>query len=238
MLASKYPDVCQLNAYISKSGNHKSNACYSIGNDGRFKMAKSNSVPGPGHYRTVKDFPDHELHDVGTKFSTTVKVQPCYEFPRDSRVSPEGVLKGIARPKGNPGGPGQHEMIKMNVQSKQKRFSTNLFPKAKESQEALRERKRFADAPGPGAHDMVRSFETLPGRHKVLTGFGHESGGDEKAKAMERAYKAPNGRACLFETQYSHIFTCMKLKPREPKVQESIKPKAAASAGPDDGLPD
>lgn len=197
MLESKYPTQLEYGKYLNNFTHHKSQPSLSMTRDSRFKLPRNASEPGPGHYRVDRDFLENELTEFSPKCSTNMTVQPSYSMGHDERCTADGTLKGLLRPNAITLGPGEYNQHKkMNVISQQKNVGRWTIPKAKESAEALRERKKKSDVPGPGVYGVVRCFD---------------DGGREKLKAMERA--ARRGTNCWAASQYSHIF--LTLKPRK-----------------------
>jgi len=201
MLNSKTPDNDNVNLWLNNFSDHKRFIAYSIGNDSRWKPPRNASYPGPGRYRVDRDYPENEESEVGTHFRTGVRVPPKYSIPTDSRVAPDGTMKGLSK---NPNkevtdstGPGQYPLSRLGVESRQKEFHTYTIPTAKETAEALRERKKRSDVPGPGVYSLKRYGDDL---------------GAEKTKIMERAVK--KGTRCWSSQQYSHIYQCMTQKSR------------------------
>mmetsp|Transcript_119934 Transcript_119934/g.334579 ORF Transcript_119934/g.334579 Transcript_119934/m.334579 type:complete len:225 (-) Transcript_119934:204-878(-) len=209
MLSSKYPDVTSFNSYLNSFSEHKSGLAYSIGHDSRFKFSRSTSCPGPGHYRVDRDYPQNELDDVRAHGRTGFRVPPKYSIPSDSRLAPDGVLKGISL-RVSPLGPGQYQMHKLNTRSHEKSFPAYTIPSAKETAEAVRDRKKASDVPGPGVYEIQRYGDEL---------------GKEKQKAMERAVR--RGTNCWASAQYSHLFAAMK--PRGGGGAQLLPPLEAAS---------
>mmetsp|Transcript_35533 Transcript_35533/g.101505 ORF Transcript_35533/g.101505 Transcript_35533/m.101505 type:complete len:225 (-) Transcript_35533:49-723(-) len=192
MLSSKYPDNNNLSKYLNNFSEHKGGSAYSIGRDSRFRLARSTSCPGPGHYRVDRDYPENEDYEIGTRARTGVRVPPKYTIPCESRFSPDGALKGLAL-KTSPLGPGQYPLCKPNLRSQEQSPASFTFPCAKETAEAVRERKRASDVPGPGVYEVLRYGDEL---------------GHEKQRAMERAVR--RGTHCWASAQYRHLFSCMK----------------------------
>lgn len=211
MLSAKYPEVIGMNKYLNNFSEHKGQTAYSIGRDSRFKMSKSASCPGPGHYRVERDYPENELDDVGSHGRTGFRVSPKYSIPSDPRLSPEGVVKGL-QTRSSALGPGQYSSHRLNLLSKEKSFAAYTIPSAKETAEAVRERKKASEVPGPGVYKIERYGDAL---------------GKEKQKAMERAVR--RGTDCWAAAQYSHLFTAMK--PRGGGTQR-LSPLEAASGRP------
>mmetsp|Transcript_46665 Transcript_46665/g.117393 ORF Transcript_46665/g.117393 Transcript_46665/m.117393 type:complete len:220 (+) Transcript_46665:28-687(+) len=193
MLGSRTPAVTELNVYLDSFTQHKRTTNTTIGNDTRFRLGKSASCPGPGYYRVDRDLPENPLREYGVHNVSGVHVPPKYSMPTDSRLSPDGVLKGLTQPKANRLGPGQYEVTALGVRSSQKQGVVHRFPMAKETAEALRDRKKTSNNPGPGKYALPRYGDNL---------------GTEKLKAMDRAVR--RGTGCWAAPQYSHIFTCMK----------------------------
>eukprot|EP00928_Gymnodinium_smaydae_P075054 TRINITY_DN5806_c0_g1_i1.p1 TRINITY_DN5806_c0_g1~~TRINITY_DN5806_c0_g1_i1.p1 ORF type:complete len:237 (+),score=32.17 TRINITY_DN5806_c0_g1_i1:139-849(+) len=197
MLSSKHPDPLEMDRYLGHFSEHRRSVHYSIGQGPRFRMPRNASFPGPGHYKTDRDWPENEEEECSTRFVTRVKVAPKFSIPTDERSMPDGTLKGIWTPKTNELGPGQYNQHLKFVRSKEKSLPVFTIPRSKETAEALRERKQKADVPGPGVYALTRSFD---------------DSGREKTKAMERAVR--RGTGCWASAQYTHIFACMK-PPRE-----------------------
>eukprot|EP00930_Biecheleria_cincta_P033944 TRINITY_DN23490_c0_g1_i1.p1 TRINITY_DN23490_c0_g1~~TRINITY_DN23490_c0_g1_i1.p1 ORF type:complete len:231 (+),score=32.32 TRINITY_DN23490_c0_g1_i1:124-816(+) len=213
MLHHKVPEVTKVNEWLANYSDHKRFIAYTIGNDSRFKPPRNAAIPGPGAYKVDRDLPEHEEHDMGTHFRTGTRVQPKYSFPTDSRVAPDGTMKGLSL---NPNkeiidqlGPGQYPLTRLGVTTQQKEFVAYTIDKAKETAEALRDRKKRSDVPGPGVYSIKRYGDDL---------------GQEKAKQMERAVK--KGMRCWAAPQYSHIYQCMK--PRNNSMP--ILPSAASQS--------
>eukprot|EP00931_Biecheleriopsis_adriatica_P073190 TRINITY_DN47529_c0_g1_i1.p1 TRINITY_DN47529_c0_g1~~TRINITY_DN47529_c0_g1_i1.p1 ORF type:complete len:229 (-),score=34.31 TRINITY_DN47529_c0_g1_i1:26-712(-) len=211
MLNSKYPDPTELNTWLNNFSEHKRFIAHSIGRDSRWKPPRNAKLPGPGAYKTDRDYPEHERHDMGTHAYS--RVPPKYSIPTESRTAPDGTMKGISL---SPNkaiqkslGPGQYPLHRIGTKSAEKEFITLTFPKAKETAEALRERKKTSDVPSPGAYNLKRYGDDL---------------GQEKTKIIERAVK--RGTRCWASGQYSHIYQCMK--PRSNSMP--VLPPAAAAA--------
>lgn len=197
MLNSRNPDHLTVDKYLGNFSEHRRALSYSIGQGSRWRLDRSASVPGPGHYRHDRDFPQND-GEVGTMYKTGVRTTPKYSVPEDPRVTKEGVIKGLRNPSSNRLGPGHYEQVRMNVRSAEKALPMLRFPQAIESAEALRERKKKNTVPGPDRYQLKRDFD---------------DSGKEKQKAMERAVR--RGTHCWAESQYSHIFTCMKPPKKE-----------------------
>mmetsp|Transcript_3896 Transcript_3896/g.9073 ORF Transcript_3896/g.9073 Transcript_3896/m.9073 type:complete len:219 (-) Transcript_3896:59-715(-) len=191
MLEHRLPDVLELSAYINRFSEHRSMAAYTIGNDSRFRLPRSASLPGPGAYRVDRDFPEGDKDEVRAQ-----RLTPSYTIPEETRVTPNGIMKGMYTGLCTSDlGPGEYPLSRLGLRSKEKEFVTHTIPRSKESAEALRERKKKADVPGPGTNDVQRLFDS----------------GREKQKATERA--ARRGTGCWAAAQYSHVFGRMKPMP-------------------------
>jgi hypothetical protein len=191
MLNYKYPEHTNVGKYLGNFSQHKRPPHYSVGKEGRFGV-RDYGVPGPGTYRTECDHPENEKFELLATVSTKAHVVPRFSIPTDTRVDEDGNMKGLY-PKVHKLGPGQYES-KIGVHSRQGAAQCWSIPKAAETPEAIRERKKFSQAPGPGNYKIDR--------------YGDEFG-KEKQKAMEKALRR-SGRNCWAESQYSHIFACMK----------------------------
>lgn len=197
MLNYKYPSTEKLGSYLNNFSEHKRFIAHSIGRDDRFRGNRNANLPGPGAYRVERDYPENEDDDIGSHCRTGVHVPPKYSIPTESRTAPDGAMKGISpspfKALPDSTGPGQYPLIRLGVQSHEKEFVTYTIPKAIESQEALRARKRTSDVPGPGVYSVKRYGDDL---------------GLEKQKLIERAIK--KGIRTTPSAQYSHIYQCMK----------------------------
>merc|ERR1712113_1073586 len=141
MLNTKYPEIVKLNSYLNGFTEHKQPVVYTIARDARFKRDRNGSGLGPGQYRLETDYPENENDQIGTQHRTGSRVPPKYSIPTDARVGRDGSLKGIALTC-NCTAPGQYELHKMGTRSTEKGFAKYTIPAAKESAEALRERKK------------------------------------------------------------------------------------------------
>ena len=192
MLNFKHPEYENLGKWLNNFSEHKRPIAHRIGNDTRWKRPQNAFIPGPGAYKVDRDHPEHPDHDMGTNAFSVVN--PSFSIPRESRIAPDGAMKGISlgRPQED-AVVGQYSVPRLGLISNQKEFATFYFTSAKESQEALRERKKTSDVPGPGMYPVKRYGDDL---------------GREKTKIIEKAVK--KGTRCWAAGQYSHIYQCMK----------------------------
>lgn len=216
MLNYKTPECQKVGTWLNNFSEHKRFVSHKIGNDTRWKAPLNAKLPGPGAYKVDRDLPEHPEHDMGTRaFSVG---SPSFSMPRETRVAPDGAMKGISLTPSRSqmcecASPGQYPVPRFGLRSKEKEFTTLYFPCAKESQEALRERKRKNDVPGPGIYTVKRYGDDL---------------GREKTKIIERAVK--KGIRCWAAGQYSHIYQCMK--PRSTSLP-TLPPAAAVPPRPE-----
>jgi len=179
---------------------------------------KTGGVPGPGAYRVNRDYPMNDLDDMSTHFYTGVRVNPKYSIPHEARMNSDGTLKGIAKKECHTLGPGQYEMHKMGTNSKEKSFTTHAIPKSKETQEAIRERKRNNNNPGPGQYNAPRYGDDL---------------GKEKTRIMDKVLRK-EGTQCWAANQYSHVYNCMKPRSSStPNLTASVKKTKAPASSPE-----
>jgi len=211
MLGTKYPEVIGLNRYFDSFSERRVPLAYSVGRDSRFKLGKSASCPGPGHYRVEREHPFNELDDFGSVSHTGSRAAPKYTMPVEPRMNTEGALKGIVQYRGSSVGPGHYSSHRLSIRSQEKSFPAYTIPSAKETAEAVRNRKKASDVPGPGVYNILRYGDDLA---------------KEKQKAMERAVR--RGTNCWAAAQYSHLFSAMK--PRSSGTQALSPLDAAASA--------
>mmetsp|Transcript_43208 Transcript_43208/g.99617 ORF Transcript_43208/g.99617 Transcript_43208/m.99617 type:complete len:212 (-) Transcript_43208:195-830(-) len=176
---------------------HRRSPQYSIGQESRFlQKSRSLTVPGPGHYKVDRDFVIwHEDEMVARNLTGPHgAMQVGTVFPTEPRTTSDGTLKGMAAGLGSKGcgarGPGYYDSHLVQA-SKTIVYS---IPAAKESQEALRERKQFDHSVGPGAYTKQGIFDGI---------------GQERQKALKRLARR-HGKACWASEQYNHIFGCMK----------------------------
>merc|ERR1711879_876482 len=91
------------------------------------------------------------------------------------------------------------------------------IPKAKESQEAVRERKSFGTSPGPGVYDLPSKFNDIDR--------------DSSQVIKKLARQVERGRGCWAATQYGRIFGAMTPKRGEaPKENNRTAPAQEAVA--------
>lgn len=207
MLNYRNPDYLHVGRYLEKFSEYKTGPRYSIGQQDRWigRSASASALLGPGQYRTDRDFPENLESEVGKEHVTRGdnNVAPRYTMAMEERVAPDGALKGISchfQKKPNMLGPGQY----VNIPRLGSRFygssTSNIsLPKAAETQEAVRERKRRGGTPGPGVYDSPTFFDEF----------------DRDRSKVIRKLAKQHGRRCWASQQYSHMFTCMK--PREPR---------------------
>eukprot|EP00933_Yihiella_yeosuensis_P079357 TRINITY_DN9187_c0_g1_i1.p1 TRINITY_DN9187_c0_g1~~TRINITY_DN9187_c0_g1_i1.p1 ORF type:complete len:229 (-),score=41.11 TRINITY_DN9187_c0_g1_i1:402-1088(-) len=218
MLLSKYPTQEGVGKYLNNFSEHKRFLSYSVGRGPRFTRPVNALNPGPGHYKVDRDYPEHEEHDMGTTYFT--RVAPKFSIPTESRTAPDGTMKGMSLSpnKEIPDslGPGQYPMYRLGVKSEQKEFVTLTFPKSLETQEALRDRKKKSNVPGPGVYSLKRYGDDL---------------GQEKTRIIERNIK--KGTRCWAQQQYSHIYQCMKPRsnsmPQLPPAQVAAAPQSTTA---------
>jgi hypothetical protein len=213
MLSAKKPDVLKMGEYLAHFSSWKKPhiATMNLAEETQETIRerkKTSGVPGPGAYRVNRDYPMNDLDDMPTHMYTGVRVNPKYSIPHDARMNQDGTLKGIARKECHSLGPGQYEMHRMGTRSREKSFTTHAIPKSKETQEALRERKRGNTAPGPGQYNIARYGEDL---------------GQEKTRIMAKVLRK-EGTQCWAANQYSHVYNCMKPRAAStPNLTASLK---------------
>merc|ERR1719456_1570804 len=158
-------------------------------------------------YRTDVDFVMNEK----TEFDATAfGAKPSsWTIGLDSRVTSDGVLKGIASSvPGNSGlGAGQYTLPEARRLVTHKNSSpTYIWNKSVESQEELRARNAGTDVPGPGTYRTYSTIEMDEETKKFQ---------EKAAKKIETTWAA---------SQYSHMFAVMR--PKAP-----VKKGAHASGG-------
>mmetsp|Transcript_55 Transcript_55/g.69 ORF Transcript_55/g.69 Transcript_55/m.69 type:complete len:210 (-) Transcript_55:107-736(-) len=176
---------------------HRRAPQYSFQQDSRFlTRSSSQAAPGPGYYKVDRDFVMRHEDEMTAGHITGPHgtLQKGVAFTTEARTTADGTLKGMASPDTGAGrsslGPGYYESHLVSA-SKSILYS---IPAAKESAEALRERKQYGHAIGPGAYE----------KHGIFDGIGQE-----RQKALKRLARR-HGQGCWASQQYSHIFGCMK----------------------------
>lgn len=208
MLGTAKPDVLHLSQYLDKFSERRTVPTFSIPTVDRFDQKREDSGAGklgPGEYKVCRDFPENHVHEYACHFSTKcVAPAPKYSFDMEERAAKDGGLKGISNffGKTNPKiGPGYYNMPSMESRVN-KRVSTKYsIPKAKESQEAIRERKMLNLTPGPGTYTRTSKWDELDREQSKLT-----------KKLAKKATSVP-GKAAWVAHQYKQIFAVMKMSP-------------------------
>jgi hypothetical protein len=206
MLNSRIPEVTKVGKYIEKFSDKRTQPAYTIGNAERFgsTLKRSHSLPGagklgPGQYRVDRDFPENELYEHPVYFNTKcVQPAPKYSFTLDERIARDGCVKGLSQFYQKTPlmlGPGHYGVPAQPYRKKQ---ITHFIPKAKETQEAIRERKIFSTSPGPGVYDMTTKFDAID---------------KDKTKIIKSLVKT-HGKESWAAPQFSHMFNSLKLKPK------------------------
>mmetsp|Transcript_25561 Transcript_25561/g.40962 ORF Transcript_25561/g.40962 Transcript_25561/m.40962 type:complete len:236 (+) Transcript_25561:83-790(+) len=226
MLNSRTPEVCSIGKYMESFSDKRRQPAYSIGESERFNIKRSMSATGslgPGQYRCDRDFPDEKSHgDMPTTFNTkVVQPSPKYSFFLEERIAIDGAVKGLSQfymKKPNPLGPGQYTLPPVESRTHKRESVKYTIPKAKETQEAIREKKIFSTTPGPGIYDSLTTFDIID---------------RDRSQVIKRlARKVEKGRGCWAATQYANIFGAMTPKRGEPpnKGANKIAPTKHAVA--------
>merc|ERR1712039_244499 len=122
-------------------------------------------------------------------------------FNLEERVAMDGVLKGISQfymKKPLPLGPGQYALPPVESRVNKKESYKFTIPKAKETQEEVRARRRFGTSPGPGVYDLPSRFDDIDR--------------DSSQVIKKLARRVERGRGCWAATQYGRIFGAMTPK--------------------------
>jgi len=187
---------------LEKFSDKRKMPVYTIGNAERFNMRRSLSAGGslgPGQYRVDRDFPEDEVGEIGTTFNTKcTQPAPKYTFNVDERIAQDGCLKGISQfyqKKPMPLGPGQYPMPVLESRTNRRVSIKYTLPKAKETQEAIRERKVANTSPGPGVYNSASKFDEMD---------------RDRAKETKRLAKRA-AKGCWADKQFGQIFGAMKL---------------------------
>lgn len=185
------PDILHFTEYFDQFSNRRKHPSFSIPSVTRFSMKRSESGAGslgPGQYRVCRDFPENLYREMPCNFSTKCVVPaPKYTFNVDERIAKDGCLKGISNfyGKRNPAmGPGYY-----NAPSLESRVNK----RAKETQEAIRERKVLNLSPGPGTYTTPSKWDDMDREQSKVT--------------KKLAKKAVAGS--WVAQQYKQIFACM-----------------------------
>mmetsp|Transcript_68631 Transcript_68631/g.128021 ORF Transcript_68631/g.128021 Transcript_68631/m.128021 type:complete len:209 (-) Transcript_68631:113-739(-) len=191
---------------------HRRSPQYSFHQDARWLQRSQSAAPGPGRYKVDRDFVIFREDEMvacyltGPHGSLTGKHA---SFTTESRTTADGTLKGMACPRSNAVraslGPGYYDSHLVN------RSNSLMYtiPSAKESPEALRERKAYGHAIGPGAYLSHGEFD---------------SNGIERQQALKRLARR-RGQSCWASQQYSHIFGCMKPEGRVALDRSDLRSK-------------
>lgn len=225
MLNYRNPDHLHMGAYLEQFSQHRRSPLHAIGREplgAREKLRRSQSATGalgPGAHRYPTDFGSPVWDVQNAKDELDAHVQAGHRtverhaFAMDKRLDKHGMLKGISpeyQKKTNPLGPGQYRLHPVGDHhstlgdSRKSCEPAYTIYKAKETAEALRQRKMTADNPGAGTYEAPSHFDEV---------------GRERQKAIDNLGKKQKlARGCWASHQYSHIFNCMK--PRGPGVDE------------------
>jgi len=217
MLNYRNPDIDQLSKFLEQFSDKKRAPLYSIGQSGRW-MKKSHSAAGtlgPGQYKVDRDFPTG-TDEMGVTMRTGTNRSLKYTFSCEDRRDGNGILKGMSSSGRSKMGPGRYPAVDQRWQCLRKGAPHYSMPSAPEPQEAVRDRKKFQDNPGPGVYEARSDFDAIS---------------KERQKAIERL--ARKARSSLPSQQYSHIFSCMK--PRDSRGL--VLPVGAATTGATESAP-
>jgi len=202
MLSSTTPDVLHLTEYLDRFSNRRTHPTYSIPTEARFSVkrnAYAGGNLGPGEYKVCRDFPENHMHETPCTFSTKcVCPAPKYTFNVDERVAKDGCLKGISALYGkrNPlMGPGYYNDPPLESRVNKRVSRKCTIPKAKETQEAIRERKVLNLSPGPGTYTRKSKWDEMDAEQAP------------KIKRLAKKAAGPNWAA----PQFAQIFACMKM---------------------------
>lgn len=205
MLNSRIPEVTKVGKYLENFSDKKSQPSFTIGNAERFGstgVKRSHSLPGagklgPGQYRVDRDFPENELYEHPVYFNTKcVQPAPKYSFTLDERIARDGCVKGLSQFYQKTPlmlGPGHYGVPAQPYRKKQ---TVHFIPKAKETQEAIRERKIFSTSPGPGVYDLNSRFDDID---------------KEKTRVIKSLVKT-HGKESWAAPQFTHMFNSLKPK--------------------------
>merc|ERR1712070_1362410 len=119
-----------------------------------------------------------------------------YSFNVDERMARDGCLKGLSQFYQKTPlmlGPGHYGVPKEPHRLAQRSVSV---PQAKETQEAIRERKVFSVGPGPGVYEAASKFDDMD---------------KEKTVIIKKLVKQ-HGRESWAAPQFSHMFSSLKPK--------------------------
>merc|ERR1719237_196209 len=163
MLNYRNPDVDQFGRYLENFSDKKRAPLYSIAQSGRW-LKKSHSAAGtlgPGQYKVDRDFPSGP-DEMGVSMRTGTQRVVKYTFSCEDRTDGNGTLKGISFVRGvTRMGPGQYPGVEERWRSFRKEAPRYSMPSAPEPQEAVRDRKKFQDSPGPGVYEAPSDFDAI-----------------------------------------------------------------------------
>lgn len=189
-----------MHRYMEKFSDKKSQPCFSIGQDQRFNMKRSMTGAGklgPGAYRVDRDFPENYAYETDVTFNSKCKdPAPRYTFNVDERMARDGCLKGLSQMFGkrNPLGPGHYDAPSMESRVNKRVSVKYTIPRAKETQEAIRERKVTSTTPPAGSYEPQSKFDEID---------------REKTKVIKKLAEK-HGRESWAAPSFSHIFSAMK----------------------------
>mmetsp|Transcript_43693 Transcript_43693/g.79729 ORF Transcript_43693/g.79729 Transcript_43693/m.79729 type:complete len:235 (+) Transcript_43693:44-748(+) len=145
---------------------------------------------GPGHYRMQRLFGATNT-EGDSRRRWRVKA-PGYSFGMETRMTPEGIMKGVAVRSSTQQGPCDYPSAPTSLTKRCDHPQT--VPRAKEAPEEVRYRHARGNGPGPGYYPPPpTSLETISKEHGAV----HSS--------------LPGGmKECHWPSQFNHMFATLK----------------------------
>jgi len=196
MLHQKYPEVLNWGRYIDNiSPSRRFVAytwCHGPGHPqpqkkqkGIFQAPVTYPFLGPGHYKTPRNLPLNDTDEQSLLSLGACTRDGVYEFPRETRFTKEGIIKGLQQRTSNPHGPGKYTLPEPKYGAK-----GYTIPKAKETPDKIRARSVATAVPPPGTYEVKGMFDPSSDEEEDLAPSRASSAHGASRQSMSRHSRA------------------------------------------------